>query len=130
MKAFTCNIIALLALVTTNAVAAPATVSDSVDLAVETTAGSTSELSTLGEESVDEDYDDDEPFNLSELLPELFPELVARAKPGCMGGTWRACHDWTVRQCPLRCTGLPRRRHPCTQRCIRGADIQCQKACS
>ncbi|ATY59883.1 hypothetical protein A9K55_005598 [Cordyceps militaris] len=129
MKVSTSNIIALLALAATNVVAAPAAGGDSVDVASDATASSQPDFANLGEESLDDDYSG-EPFELSELLPELFPELVARAKPGCMGGSWRACHDWTLRQCPMRCTGLPRRRHPCTQRCIRGADIQCQKACS
>ncbi|TQV93349.1 hypothetical protein V2A60_010227 [Cordyceps javanica] len=122
-------ITALLALAATGVVAAPAAGEDGVGPASETTADLVSDFSFDGEDSF-EDYDDDEPFDLAELLPELFPELVARAKKGCMGGSWKACHDWTVAQCPLRCTGSPRRRHPCTQRCIRGADIQCQKACS
>ncbi len=122
------HIQALLALAATEVVAAPAAGGDSVDIVSETAADATPVFSSIEEETFEDD--DDEPFVLSDLLPELFPELAARAKPGCMGGTWRKCHDWTLRQCPLRCTGLPRRRHPCTQRCIRGADIQCQKACS
>ncbi|KGQ09923.1 hypothetical protein BB8028_0005g07710 [Beauveria bassiana] len=125
MKFSTSNIITLLALTATGAVAAPAVNEEGVSPVVETATDSPSDFA-----SIEESFDEEEPFDLSKLLPELFPELAARAKPGCMGGTWKACHDWTLRQCPMRCTGLPRRRHPCTQRCIMGAGIQCQKACS
>ncbi|KAM3484639.1 hypothetical protein MY8738_001958 [Beauveria namnaoensis] len=107
MKFSTSNIITLLALTATGAVAAPAVNEEGVSPVVETTTDSPSDFA-----SIEESFDEEEPFDLSKLLPELFPELAARAKPGCMGGTWKACHDWTLRQCPMRCTGLPRRRHP------------------
>ncbi|KAM3432782.1 hypothetical protein NHJ13734_006723 [Beauveria thailandica] len=99
MKFSTSNIITLFALAATGAVAAPTANDEGVNPVVETTTDLPS-----GFASIEESFDEEEPFDLSEVLPELFPKLAARAKPGCMGGTWKACHDWTLRQCPMRCT--------------------------
>ncbi|KAJ6780271.1 hypothetical protein PWT90_04244 [Aphanocladium album] len=72
---------ACIALAATEVIATPAMDDSSVDSAFQTGADSNSVSSFAENDSIQSD----QAFELSEILPELFAELAASAKAGCMG---------------------------------------------